>query len=127
MRKTLGLFTVGGAAYETLELLWRSRSHWTMFALGGGCFLAIGQLGRQKPKLPLGVRAVIGSGICTAGELLTGLVFNRGYDIWDYRKLPLNYHGQICLPFTLLWVPVSALAAVIFEHLDRKSFRITKM
>lgn len=86
-----------------------------MFALGGGCFLAIGHLGR---KLPLWIRSIIGSGICTAGELLTGLVFNRDFGIWDYRQLPLNYHGQICLPFTLLWVPVSALAAVLFEMLD---------
>ena len=127
MRKTLSLFTMGGGAYVGLELLWRSRSHWTMFLLGGGCFLAIGQLGRQEPKLPLSLRAVIGSVICTAGELLTGMAFNRTYTIWDYRALPLNYHGQICLPFTLLWIPVSALAAVIFEALDRKSFRITKM
>lgn len=88
-----------------------------MFCLGGGCFLAIGKIGR---KLPLWLRSVIGSGICTAGELLTGLVFNRDYAIWDYRQAPCNFRGQICLPFTLLWVPVSLLAAVLFEGLDRR-------
>ena len=127
MGKNRYLFAAGGAGYVSLELLWRGRSHWTMFVLGGGCFLAIGQLGRSFPKLSRPVRAVLGSGICTAGELLTGLVFNRGYDIWDYRGLPMNYRGQICLPFTLLWIPASALAAAIFDRLDRKSFRITKM
>ena len=89
-----------------------------MFLLGGGCFLAIGQLGRQEPKLPLSLRAVIGSVICTAGELVTGLVFNRDFSIWDYRDLPWNFRGQICLPFTALWVPVSALAAELFRFLD---------
>lgn len=88
-----------------------------MFALGGGCFLAIGKLGRERP---LWVRSVLGSGICTAGELVTGLVFNRDFAIWDYRKVPFNFRGQICLPFTLLWVPLSALAAVLFDALDKR-------
>lgn len=87
-----------------------------MFVLGGGCFLAIGHL----PKLPLFARSVLGSGICTAGELVTGLVFNRDFAIWDYRQVPCNFRGQICLPFTLLWIPVSALAAVLFGCLDRR-------
>ena len=124
MGKRAGMFAVGGGAYVALELLWRGRSHWTMFLLGGGCFLAIGGLGQRRP---LWVRSVVGSGICTAGELATGLVFNRSFGIWDYRALPLNYRGQICLPFTLLWVPVSAAASVLYGYLDRKSFRITKM
>lgn len=126
MRKNAFLFTVGGGAYVGLELLYRARSHWTMFLLGGGCFLAIGQLGRKCPKLSPAVRAVLGSGICTAGELATGLLFNGDYAIWDYRALPLNYLGQICLPFSLLWVPVSAVAAVLFEQLDRRAVAGTK-
>ncbi len=127
MRKTLGLFAIGGTAYVTLELLWRARSHWTMFVLGGGCFLAIGQVGRRRPELGLSRRAVLGSFICTAGELATGLIFNRDYRIWDYRALPLNFRGQICLPFTLLWVPVSAAAAVIFQRLDGSSSHTIKL
>ena len=118
MLKNTVLFTIGGGTYVSLELLYRGRSHWTMFALSGGCFLAIGQLGRSFPRLSPTVRAVIGSFICTAGELLTGLTFNRDYAIWDYRELPLNFRGQICLPFFLLWVPLSALGAEIFRLLD---------
>lgn len=118
MRKNAILFTIGGGTYVALELLYRARSHWTMFVLGGGCFLAIGQLGRVEPRLPLPLRALLGSGICTAGELLTGMLFNQEHAIWDYRALPLNYQGQICLPFSLLWVPLSALAAGLFDRLD---------
>ena len=119
MVKKAYLFTVGGGTYVALELLWRGRSHWTMFALGGGCFLAIGELKKRLPRANAALRAVLGSGICTAGELLTGLALNRDYTIWDYRQLPFNFRGQICLPFTLLWVPLSALAAVLFAHLDK--------
>ena len=118
MGKNAVLFAVGGGIYTCLELLWRGRSHPTMFCLGGGCFLAIGELGRKFPKLKLGYRAVLGSLICTAGELLTGLVFNRDFRIWDYRKLPWNFRGQICLPFTLLWIPLSAAAAILFQWLE---------
>ena len=118
MAKKGNLFAVGGGAYVGLELLWRRRSHYSMFLLGGGCFLAIGELERRTPKLPGAVRAVIGSGICTAGELLTGLLVNRDYAVWDYRELPGNYRGQICLPFSLLWVPLSAFAGTLYRFLD---------
>ena len=121
----IGRFVLGGSAYVSLELLWRGRSHWTMFVLGGGCFLAIGTLARRSRSLP--VRAALGSGICTAGELLTGLLFNRDYAIWDYRTMPGNFLGQICPLFSLLWMPLSLLAAEISLRLDRKSFRTPKM
>ena len=120
MGKNSVLFAIGGGTYVSLELLCRARSHWTMFLLGGGCFLAIGRLGRRHPHLSPALRAVLGSGICTTGELLTGLVFNRSYAIWDYRELPLNFKGQICLPFSLLWIPLSAIGGEIFRLLDRK-------
>ena len=113
MVKKAYLFTVGGGMYVSLELLWRGRSHWTMFALGGGCFLAIGALGQKLSRCPGWFRAVLDSGICTAGELLTGLVFNRDFGIWDYR-------GQICLPFSILWIPLSALGERIYGRLDRQ-------
>ena len=104
MGKKAVLFTIGGGIYVTLELLWRRRSHWTMFALGGGCFLA---LGRLNPRLHPLIRMGLGSAICTAGELAVGLIFNRDHRIWDYRALPWNYRGQICLLFSLFWAPLS--------------------
>ena len=118
MSKKIVLFAVGGGVYTSLELLWRGRSHWTMFVLGGGCFLAIGELGRRCRHLPGAVRAVLGSAVCTAGELITGLIFNRDYAIWDYRRLPGNFRGQICLPFSALWVPLSALAEELYTRLE---------
>ena len=118
MGKKAYLFTVGGGLYVSLELLWRGRSHWTMFALGGGCFLAIGALGKRLAGAPRILRASAGSAVCTAGELLTGLVFNRDHRSWDYRALPGNFRGQICLPFSLLWMPLSLLAEVVYRRLE---------
>lgn len=103
-----------------LELLWRGWSHGSMFLAGGSCFLLLGKLDQTKPRLPPPLRAVAGAGIITGVELLTGLLANRDYSVWDYRHIPFNYHGQICLPFSLLWIPISMGAMVIYKTLDNK-------
>lgn len=112
------LFCIGGGSYYGLELLWRGHSHSTMFVLGGLCFLLIGHLGEVEPKLPLFWRMVVGAAICTFGELLFGLLFNRGYHIWDYRNLPLNWGGQICGIFTLVWFFLSGVAIWLYDRCD---------
>lgn len=116
--KTLVLFYLGGSAYMTLEFLWRGFSHYSMFLLGGGCFLMLGQL--RKMKLPLPVLVMLGALGVTALELITGLAVNQNYAIWDYRHLPLNYRGQISLIFSLLWMPVSFAGMELHRLADRK-------
>lgn len=103
--KDLALFSIGGSAYVGLELLWRGRSHVSMFGAGGGCFLILGRLG--KTPLPLPVKAAAGAGVITAVELGTGLLVNREYRVWDYRDRWGNFRGQICPLFSALWVPVA--------------------
>ena len=56
--KQLTLFTVGGGAYVGLELLYRGRSHISMFGAGGLCFLLMGAL--RKKRLPAFARLVGG-------------------------------------------------------------------
>lgn len=114
------LFTIGGFGYIGMELLWRGWSHYSMFLAGGSCFLLLGGLNRAEPRLPAPARTVAGAGIITSVELAAGLLFNREYQVWDYRHLPLNYHGQICAPFFLLWMPVGAGAMALYERLDRR-------
>ena len=111
------LFAIGGSAYVSLELLWRGRSHGSMFLAGGSCFLLLGSL--RKRSLPLPFRAVAGSALITGVELLSGLLFNRDYRVWDYRNLPLQFKGQICLPYSLLWMPLSLGAMELYRHLDK--------
>ena len=118
-RKT-ALFALGGAGYVGMELLWRGRSHVSMFLAGGVCLLLIGHLEEVRPKLPFPLRILAGAGIITMVELAAGLVFNRRYTVWDYRNVPFNYMGQICLPFCLLWIPISALAGKLYLLLDKK-------
>ena len=116
LSKKLTLFCAGGLSYVGLELLWRGRSHSSMFFAGGGSFLLLGELGKAT-KRPV-VRALGGAGIITAVELAAGLLFNRSHSVWDYRQLPYNIKGQICLPFALLWVPVGQVGMWIYEKIE---------
>ena len=108
----LGLFAVGGSAYVGLELLWRRRSHISMFAAGGASFLLLGKI--RESSLPNPVKPVAGAGMITLVELITGVLVNRDYHVWDYRSVPGNFKGQICLPFSLLWIPVSMLGMGLY-------------
>ena len=121
--KRVFLFFLGGAGYMGLEWLWRGWSHGSMFLAGGTCFLLLGKLESLRPRLRLPLRGLVGAGIITMIELLAGLLFNREYRVWDYRGLPMNYHGQICLRFFLLWIPISLLAMYLYRWLDRRMQR----
>ena len=112
------LFYTGGMVYLSLELLYRGRSHGSMFLAGGLCFLLIGHMNRVEPKLPLPLRALVGALIVTTVELGTGMVFNRQYQVWDYRDQPGNFMGQICPMFSVLWIPLSLAASLLFQKMD---------
>lgn len=116
-RKTF-LFCLGGGLYAILELLWRGRTHGSMFLLGGGCFLMLGQL--RRLRLPWPLLTVLGTAAVTAGELLTGLLVNRSYAVWDYRGQPFHFQGQICLGYTLLWMPLSLFAMWLYGRVEQK-------
>ena len=115
--KEVFLAAAGGLLYIILELVWRGHSHWTMFVLGGLCFALIGGINELVPWcMPLWKQALIGAVIITLLEFLTGCIVNLGlgWDVWDYSTMPLNLLGQICVPYILLWIPVS-LATIILD------------
>lgn len=108
------LFSAGGLCYVVLELLWRGYSHSSMFVAGGSCFMLLGRLRKHGPVL----KALGGAGIITFVELVAGLLVNRKYQVWDYRDMPFNFKGQICLPYSLLWVPVGLAGGLLYGFLD---------
>lgn len=119
------LFSLGGVGYMGIELLWRGWSHGSMFFAGGSSFLLLGVCGKSKHPLP--VRAAMGACMITGVELLTGLLVNRNYSVWDYRAMPLNFRGQVCLPFTLLWLPLSVGGMLLHKAMDRRLQRKTEI
>ena len=110
----------GGSVDFLIEMAWRGHSHWTMAVLGGVCFVLIGDINEFIPwNMPLILQGAIGSGIVTVLELVSGIILNLwlGLGIWDYSNMPFNLLGQICLPFTLLWVALSIVAVALDDWL----------
>ncbi len=116
--RPLVFFLFGGLAYVTLEILWRGHSHYSMFLAGGLCFLLLGRIQMLHTQLYLPLRLLLGAVVITTVELLLGLIFNRHYQVWDYRGQSFNFHGQICLKYFCLWIPVSFVAMWLYERLD---------
>ena len=81
--------------------------------------MLLGSLNKRLCRLPQAVRAAAGAGTITAVELVTGLLVNRRHRVWDYRNIPLNLYGQICLPFSLLWYPVSAGGMLLYKAMEQ--------
>ena len=119
LRKCCPLFALGGSLYVGLELLWRGRSHGSMFLAGGLCFVLIGELNRRRPRRSAVLRMLTGAGIITAVELAVGLAANRDYSVWDYRQQWGNVLGQICPMFSLLWMPLSLAAEWVYGQAEQ--------
>ena len=103
-------FCFGAVVYPLIELAWRRRTHPAMALAGGLSMCALKCLDDACKSRPLRQRALLGGLAITGIEYACGRVFNRRYQIWDYRNAPLNIQGQICLPFTLAWCGLSAAA-----------------
>ena len=75
--KLMFLFAAGGLLYNLLELFYRGWTHWTMFFLGGLCFIALGTINEVIPwAMPLWQQMLIGAGIITGLEFATGCIVN---------------------------------------------------
>ena len=111
------LFVIGGLLYNLVELAFRGWSHWTMFILGGVCFICLGLINEIIPwEMPLWQQVLIGAGIITGLEFATGCMVNLwfGWGVWDYSQMPGNILGQVCPQFFALWLPVS-LAGIVLD------------
>lgn len=123
--KYLFLFWFGGSTYVALEVLWRRYSHWTMLLLAGILFIIIGLLNEiWSWNLKFRYQVLISTIIATILELFTGLIVNvcLGWNVWDYSNVPFNFLGQICLPYTFLWIALSAVAIILDDALRWKFF-----
>ena len=112
------LFVIGGLLYLLIELVFRGHTHWTMFFVGL-CFVLVGAINEVISwETPLVIQCIIGGVIITAVEFVSGCIINLwlGWAVWDYRDMPFNLLGQICLPFSLLWVLISAVAIVVDDY-----------
>lgn len=118
--KYLFLLCIGGSIYYLIEVLYRGYSHYTMFIVGGICFVLIGLL-NEGMSWDLCIEKQVGLGLAAVliVEFISGCILNLwlGLHIWDYSKLPFNILGQVCLPFALLWIPLVTVAILLDDSI----------
>ena len=120
------LFMIGGSLYFLIENLWRGYSHFSMFVLGGLCFVTIGIL---KEYLSIGKnlllkQQVMACIVITTLELIFGLILNLklGSQIWDYSDLRFNFMGQISLEYSILWFFLALPTIIFYDYLKHWLF-----
>lgn len=111
------LFIFGGRLYTWLEMAVRGRTHWTMFMLGGICFVIMGLLNEHifPWDMSLVAQSIVSAVVITILEFVTGCVVNLwlGWQIWDYSDIPFNLCGQICLVFSVAWCFLSTIGIIL--------------
>ena len=101
-------FIFGGAAYNSIEMMWRGYTHISMTFLGGLCFCML--LYMAGLKYGLFPKIILSGSLITAAEFIAGCVVNiwLGLEVWDYGDEFFNLLGQVSLRFFVLWCLLSA-------------------
>ena len=105
LKQDLAIFISSGILYCFIEILWRRYTHWTMAIIGGLCFLVHFRIFNILKNTPLFIKCIIGSGVITSIEFISGCIVNiwLRMNVWDYSTLPINVLGQICIIYSFLW------------------------
>ena len=123
--KYVVLFLIGGLGYYCIEVVNRGYSHWSMFLCGGACFVMTGMINQALGfEVSLVSQMIIAGIIITELEFITGSIVNlwMKWDVWDYSEVPYNILGQICLPYSLLWIGLSVIAILLDDYLRYRLF-----
>lgn len=123
--KYLFLFLVGGFAYFYIEILFRGFSHFSMIICGGLAFVLCGWIDQLTHfRISIVTQMLISAVIITLLELCTGYIVNiwLQWNVWDYSRMPYNFHGQICLAYSIIWMLLSLVCIVVDDLIRWKIF-----
>lgn len=129
LSESLFLLGMGGCIYYGVELLFRGFSHWSMFLLGGLCFVFFYLQGSvvhwQDSLLIQTVRCMI---FVVSSEFITGIIVNKWLlmDVWDYSDMPFQLFGQICLPFSVIFAGLCVMGILLSSYTCYWIFREEK-
>ncbi|MGN0601227.1 MAG: hypothetical protein ACI4I7_00805 [Oscillospiraceae bacterium] len=123
--KYFAVFIIGAVIYGCIEIAARGFTHITMGLLGGLSMIAIhvSNNGRRE-GMNYFVQLASITFFITAIEFISGEILNvmLGMNIWDYSDIPMNFDGQICLPFVGIWIILAAAGIALDDFLRWKMF-----
>lgn len=127
--KNFTMFVIGALVYGLIEISVRGFTHISMGVLGGLSMAVIHLTNdARRDGMNYFLQISIIAFFITAIEFITGEILNvrLGMNIWDYSDIPLNFDGQICLPFVGIWFVLSAAGILFDDFLRWKMFREDK-
>ena len=77
--------------------------------------------GRILPAVLVSI--VITAIVCTSIDFSCGMICNLDYSVWDYRMMPFNFMGQICLQNSTIYTVAALLLLWVFYPLMDKALR----
>jgi uncharacterized membrane protein len=135
------MFTILGLGYLLIEVIFRAviynistltdifpyfsligfTSLW-MFFIGATSGICLGLMNDNKfinEHLNIFWQSIIGAVIVLIIEYISGLIFNIGLNLylWDYKKLPLNINGQVCLFFGVFWFLITPFGFFMYDFI----------
>lgn len=130
-KRLIQIFFIGcfsGEVYTTLEVMFRGRTHITMYILAFivGIFIFLVNNTLFEFDTDFLIQVFSCTGFATLMELIFGLTFNQDHSIWDYTGMFLNYKGQICLLFTIIWIIICGLSLILLDWIDWHIFKTTE-
>lgn len=58
--------------------------------------------------------------VCTSIDFGTGMVANQHYELWDYRDMPFNFMGQVCLQNSMVYTIAATLVVwLLYPAMDK--------
>ena len=98
-----------------IEVLFDNTSHRSMGLVGGVIFVICGSFDEWF-TIPYWLNCVMIATTIVIIEYLAGIVWNKDFSIWDYRNIPFNYKGQICLRFWLIWAGIISHLVIYLDN-----------
>ena len=119
------IFCISGFIYTMLELLWRGRTHWTMFICAGLCGLVMAAVNDNLFEFETDYRLQVFTAalMCSIMEFFFGIIFNGDFTIWDYRGLWGTLHifgDQVNVLFFGVWIVISFFALPFLDWMQWK-------
>ncbi|MBQ9059343.1 MAG: putative ABC transporter permease [Atopobiaceae bacterium] len=101
-------FTAEGAALVAIVLILHPTARWLLKKTGG----------RVLPALVLSF--LLNALVSTAIDFTTGMVSNQHYELWDYRDMPFNFMGQVCLQNSIVYsIAATLIVWLVYPLMDR--------